>query len=147
MKYRNVLLLITSRAVYTQFFFQAKTSQHDWAICNVSATLDTLQHRSISMLPIYLPFTSYIHGSWTVTKQYGLKLRSYWEHLREDNGEHFENLMGIHWEQVNPPLPYPPQTQKKKTKPPPSTCWAFALAAWDFYFLCHHFQPGLISPS
>jgi len=52
-----------------------------------------------------------------MTKQYGLKLRSYWEHLREDNGEHYENMMEIHCEQANSPS-HPPPTQKKKTKPP-----------------------------
>jgi hypothetical protein len=41
----------------------------------------------------------------------------------------------------------PPPKPKRKKLSPPSTCWAFALAAWDFYFLCHHFQPGLIPPS
>jgi hypothetical protein len=41
-----------------------------------------------------------------MTKQYGLKLRFYWEDLKEDIGEHFENLMGMHWEQVKlPPNP------------------------------------------
>jgi hypothetical protein len=34
-----------------QFYFSTKTSKNDWAITNVSATLVTPQHRSISMLP------------------------------------------------------------------------------------------------
>jgi hypothetical protein len=44
-------------------FFPAKTSQNDWAVTNVSATLVTPQHRSISTQRDWSPFTSYIHGS------------------------------------------------------------------------------------
>jgi hypothetical protein len=46
---------------YQVFFFPAKTSQNDRAITNVSATLVTPRHTSISMLPDYPPFTTYIH--------------------------------------------------------------------------------------
>jgi hypothetical protein len=47
---------------YQVFFFFTKTSQNDWAIItNVSATLVTPQHRSISMLPDKPRFTTYIN--------------------------------------------------------------------------------------
>jgi len=87
-------------------------------------------------------FTSYIHGSWTMTKQYGLKLRSYLEHLREDSGVHFENLMGMHWEQVNSPLPSPPPKPKRKTLSLSwaLTCWALTLARMRFVFLVSPFS-------
>jgi hypothetical protein len=104
--------------------------------------LSTHQHRSLDMLPspkieaqICFPWPllySYIHGSCTVSKQYGIKLRYYWKRI----GERSRNL-GTPWEldgNTLPPPTLPPQTQKKKNQATLSASWAFSLAAWNFYF-------------
>jgi hypothetical protein len=91
--------------------------------------LSTHQHRSLDMLPspkieaqICFPWPllySYIHGSCTVSKQYGIKLRYYWKRI----GERSRNL-GTPWELDGNTLPPPPpaSTNPKEKKPSHPQC-------------------------
>jgi hypothetical protein len=87
----------------------------------------------------------------TLGKTYGIKASCYWEHPWELR-EHIGNLMGTHWElEVNmlgtkenwkKSSPHPQNLKEKKSRrlecmlkfPIRSACWAFPLAAWNFYF-------------
>jgi hypothetical protein len=104
---------------------------------NRSTSLDPQLQNINNCTPTGFTFSVYIHGSWTLGKPYGTKPRCYWEHLGERILEHFENLMGTHWEQVNLFLKSlsPRPLGKKKTGPPMSACWAFPSAAWNWLFL------------
>jgi hypothetical protein len=75
----------------------------------------------------------YIHGSWTMTKQYGIKMKCYWECLWEQMGN-FGNILGTWWKytgnQKKTKPPSLPKTHKKNIFLPKS----FSLVAWNFYF-------------
>jgi len=76
----------------------------------------------------------------------------YWEHIGEQIGEPFGSSMGTWWEHIEnkektppkkkslPPSPQllapssPSPSLREKSTPPMSSCWAFSLAAWNFYF-------------
>jgi hypothetical protein len=64
--------------------------------------------------------------------------------------EPFENMLGTHWEQgrkTKNNSPTSPHPEKEKTGPIVSVCWAFPLAACNFYFqncLSPFFWPGLM---
>ncbi len=62
---------------------------------------------------IHFPFTIYIHGSWNIAKQYGIKIEVLLGILKEQ----FENLMGTDKEQMNPPS-WPPEPKREKIKHP-----------------------------
>ncbi len=83
-------------------------------------------------------------------KRYGIKVRSYEEHVGEHIGNlgnilgtHWElecNLVGTHWEarknekNSSPPSssPHPPKLKRKKSKAPWMHAQAFPLDAWNF---------------
>jgi hypothetical protein len=128
------------------FLKEEKIWSHiDWPITNCSVELGTLPpppplHVHAWALPksesIGHSFTVYAHGSWTLAKAYGIKLRCYWEHL----GEFLSNPLGTWWEHIGNrkkkeeknPSP-PPPTPKVKNNPL-NACWAFSLVAWNLYF-------------
>jgi hypothetical protein len=122
-----------------------------------SGTWCTPPHRSLiypSLCPFppTLLFTNYIHGScWMTTKQYGVKMRSYWEPPRKHIGN-LRNIVRTWWEQkfyvkTNPPFsPSPLKTQKKRKRktnlPRAFSNWLHGISV--FKMVCHPFQPGLI---
>jgi hypothetical protein len=65
-------------------------------------------------------------------------VRCYWEHLWGTYWEPIENLKGnmlVTKEKWNPPThPTPTQNLKEKNQGTFRACWAFPLAAWNFYF-------------
>jgi len=65
-------------------------------------------HLSIWTPPDPPPLTKYIHGSWIVAKQYGIKLQCYWEHLREHIGNQKNQNI----------LPLPSRKPKRKNQAP-----------------------------
>jgi hypothetical protein len=68
-----------------------------------------LQNRN-KCIPKQFTFSVYIHESWTLGKPYGIKLRCYWECLREQLGN-LRNLEGTQWEHVENTL-----EQRRKNK-------------------------------
>jgi len=74
------------------------------------------------------------HWYLTLGKPYGIKLRCYWERLREQLGN-LGTLKGTCWEHVGNKGK---RKKKKKNSLHPtlkmSACWAFPLTAWNFYF-------------
>jgi hypothetical protein len=54
-----------------------------------------------------------------VAKQHGIKLRCYWEHLRE-HIENLKNILGTHWEQkkTKKSSPFPSRKPKRKNQAP-----------------------------
>jgi hypothetical protein len=91
-------------------------------------------------------FSIYLHESLTLGKPCGIKLKCYWKHLKGTTwelGELFykKNMMRTCWKHIG----NKEGTKKKKKTPPTllrkekkgpimSTCWAFLLVAWTFYF-------------
>jgi len=52
----------------------------NWAVLNRSTPLASIpQYKSTLMLPFGSPFTNYKHESWTMAKEYGMKLKCYWD--------------------------------------------------------------------
>jgi hypothetical protein len=103
----------------SQLFLFFQRSQY-WHGPNRSTSFDPQLQNINSCTPIGFTFSVYIHGSWTLGKPYGTKPRCYWEHLGERIREHFENLMGTHWEQVKNtknPSPHAPSERKKLDHP------------------------------
>ncbi len=74
-----------------------------------------LQHRSLHNIEAYLSFMTspplQVIYMLNPDQTIWVKTEVLLGHLREDNGEHFENLMKIHWEQVNST---PPPNPKEK---------------------------------
>jgi hypothetical protein len=64
----------------------------------------------------------YIHESWIVSKQYGIKLRCYWECL-------WGTLLGTWWEHIE-------NIKKKNTKTHPSPPLVLYIISWDSKFCC-----------
>jgi hypothetical protein len=66
--------------------------------------------------------------------------------------EHFENMLGTHWEQgrktkKNSPHPTPPHPEKEKTGPIVSVWLSLPIGCMQFYFqncLSPFFWPGLM---
>jgi hypothetical protein len=103
--------------------------------------------------PQQLTFSVYIHESWTLGKPYGIKLRCYWECLREQLGN-LGNTMRTCWEHIG--------TRKQKQKITPRTwphpqkekqgpSWVHAQPSHWLQEIsisktvCHHFWPGLMA--
>jgi hypothetical protein len=57
-----------------------------WACSNRITFLDPQLQNRISCAPLAIIFSFYIHGSWTLDKPYGIKLRWYWEHVWKCDG-------------------------------------------------------------
>jgi hypothetical protein len=117
-----------------------------WALPNGNTSLDPQLQNKTNELPQQPTFSVYIHESWTLGKPYGIKLRCYWERIREQLGnlgtsrehnvgikarcywehhwgthwkprEHIGNLMGTHWELEGNMLGT--KEKKKISSPPP----------------------------
>jgi hypothetical protein len=109
-----------------------------WAFLNESPFLDPqLQNRN-KCIPQHHTFLVYIHESWNLGKPYGIKLRCYWKSFKEQLGnlgnpkrtcwEHIENKEDK--QKITPST----SPQKEKIRLITSTCWAFPLVTWNFYF-------------
>jgi hypothetical protein len=75
----------------------------------------------------------------------GIKTRCYWELPWGTYWEPHGNLKGTCWEQRQNEkilLPPPPKPLKKRKQCTLSSCWAFSLAAWNFY-LQNYLSPFL----
>jgi len=88
--------------------------------------------------PLNFTFSVYIHGNWTLGKSYGIEPRWYWEHLGEHIWEPLVEHDENHWEpgkkHKKSLSPVPSKKEIQKTGSFMSACWAFPLAAWNFYF-------------
>jgi len=113
-----------------------------WTLLNGSTSLDPhLQNmnKCISQQPTFLV---YLHESWTVGKPYEIKLKCYWKRLKGitwELGEPQNNMMRTCWEHIGnkeekQKITPPTLPRKEKKRPIMSTCWAFLLVAWNFYF-------------
>ncbi len=113
-------------------------------VLNRSNSLDLQLQNRIKCAPLHYTFLVYIKGSWTLGKPYGAIGNILGEHI----WEHIGNL-GTCWEQGRKKKKTsPPHTQKEKTRPIMSACWAFPLAAFRISIsktVCHHFWPGLMA--
>jgi hypothetical protein len=106
-----------------------------------------LQQRN-KCAPYDVPFSVYIHESWTLGKPYGIKVRCYWERL----GNNLGRPLGTHREhhrnqETKLKLPSPLPSQKEKNCTPHESMPNLSLVACNFCFqtVCHHFWPGLIT--
>ncbi len=104
----------------------------------------------VSPLSLLSPLLSYVHQSWTVSKQHGIKLRCYLECFRGTLGEPVGNLMEIHWEQENKSTSsphWPPPNPKREKICLPKCMLSLRIGCMKFLFskiVYHHFQHGLM---
>jgi hypothetical protein len=102
-----------------------------WTLRSESTSSDPQLQNKNKCIHLQPAFSVYIHESWTLGKPYGIKLRCYWERLKEQIGgtpwEHVGDTMGTR-KKYKKKLP-PPHPQKEKTGPRVGACWAFSLAA------------------
>ncbi len=104
-------LFITSFKQFGGLLMNHLISMGDSQVCFV---FGFLFRWSNVMFPFdYFPFTIYIHGSWNIAKQYGIKIEVLLGILKEQ----FENLIGTDKEQMNPPS-WPPEPKREKIKHP-----------------------------
>ncbi len=71
-----IMVLLMQTWVHPWFIlYYFHEEQFDWPITNNFEAWGTPQHRSLFMLPSPNPLSLqiYIHGSWTMTKPYGIK--------------------------------------------------------------------------
>jgi hypothetical protein len=150
------MLLLIIEGLHPQFFFLFSSEGaiwfthhqyfwkvgHSWTQKSWRASLPPNQ----SMFPLcHPPFTSYIHGTWTMAKQYGIKK---WHAI----GNILRNRLktwGTFWEQLGNLLVTKKQKKNPSPKPKRKKLSPFEHSHWLHEIsisktICHHLQPCLI---
>ncbi len=103
------------------------TSMGDSQVCFAFLFLFRCKH---VVFPFgWVPFTIYIHGSWNIAKQYGIKIEVLLGILKEQ----FENLIGTDKEQMNP-RSWPPGPKREKIKHPQFSHWLHEISVFKNVF-------------